>query len=387
MLRRWLAGARIAGIALGLAPGAVPCAAVAAEGPTVRVLLLSGSAPVQVQDGSGAIAATVALGHDGLRVAGASGQARSVAGATGAGWREAHDRLRFDAPGPWSVGGMRVRGAVEVRRGEKGLMVVNEVPLETYVAGSVALETPERFGVEALRAQAVAIRTYALHERQRRAGAPWHVTATTASQRYGGIEAETPAATRAARDTAGEYLVHGGEPILAAFHATSGGVTESSEYVWREGRPYLRHVAIDGEERSPDTYWRARVSRADLARAAASLGSPVGAIRELRVCERSPSGRARSVCLEGDGGDARLDAGRLRTVLGEGRVKSTLFEVRPGPGGDDDGFVLVGSGRGHGVGMSQWGAYALARAGAGYREILERFYPGATLERVARGLP
>lgn len=384
VLRSWLAGARIAGVALGLAPGAAPLVAVAAEGPTVRVLLLSGSAPVRVEDGSGALAATIAPSGDGLRVAGAPGSAGRPAAAA---WREAHDRLRFEAPGPWSVAGMRVRGAVEVRRSPAGLVVVNEVPLEGYVAGSVGLETPERFGVEALRAQAVAIRTYALHERARRAGAEWHVTATTSSQRYGGLEAETPGAARAARETAGEYLSHDGAPILAAFHASAGGTTEGAEHVWREARPYLQRVEIEGEERSPDTYWRARVSRAELARAAASLGAPVGGVRRLRVCERSPSGRARAVCLQGDRGEVRLDAVRLRSALGESRVKSTLFEVRPDPDGDRDGFVLVGSGRGHGVGMSQWGAYALARAGADYREILERFYPGATLERVARGLP
>jgi len=378
---RGVAGTRIAGFALasalwlaGTSGDARARAALDAEEPTVRVLLLSGSAPVAVQAAGGEVT-TVAVGPDGLRVApGGAGR-----------WRDAHERLRFEAPGPWSVGGLRVRGALEVRRTEAGLMVVNEVPLEAYVAGSVALETPVRFGDAVLRAQAVAIRTYVLHERARRAGAAWDVTATTASQRYGGIEAEAPAATRATRDTAGEYLAHDGEPILAAFHASAGGSTEGAEHVWREGRPYLQRVEIAGEERSPDTYWRVRFSRAELGRAAASLGAPIGAVRRLVVCDRSPSGRARRVCLAGERGDAELDAVSLRRALGESRLKSTLFEVRPGPQGDGDGFLLVGSGRGHGVGMSQWGAFALAREGAGYREILERFYPGATLERVARG--
>jgi stage II sporulation protein D len=347
--------------------------AVRAQGePAVRVLLVPSAKSVRIHDGAGGGPGNVTAGAAGLRIAGRAG-------------RNVGARLRLPGPGPWSVGGTRVRGALDVVRTEEGLRVVNEVPLEAYVAGSLALEVPARFGPEVMRAQAVAIRSYALHERARRAAEPWDVTTTTASLRYGGIDAETDLARSAARETAGEYLAHDGEPILAAFHSAAGGSTASAGEVWREGRDYLQPVAIDGEDLSPDTYWRRRVSRAELARAAASLGAEVGDVRAVAVSERSPSGRARRVRLDGSEGSAELDAVRLRAALGETRVKSTLFEIRPDPSGD--GFVFVGSGRGHGVGMSQWGAYALAREGADYHRILQHFYPGATPARVARGMP
>jgi stage II sporulation protein D len=101
----------------------------------------------------------------------------------------------------------------------------------------------------------------------------------------------------------------------------------------------------------------------------------VGSIREIRVAERSASGRAGRLRVRGTKGTQALEARALRTALGESVVRSTLFEIRE----SEDGFIFVGSGHGHGVGMSQWGAQAMAVAGARYREILETFYPGTTV--------
>jgi stage II sporulation protein D len=103
----------------------------------------------------------------------------------------------------------------------------------------------------------------------------------------------------------------------------------------------------------------------------------VGPIRELRVVERSPSGRVRSVAVRGRDGETEIEARALRRALGAEVIRSTLFETRE----DAGSIVLVGSGHGHGVGMSQWGAQGLARQGASYRDILATFYPGTTLAR------
>jgi stage II sporulation protein D len=194
---------------------------------------------------------------------------------------------------------------------------------------------------------------------------------------YGGVRAENAAVARAVADTRSEVLTWNGEPILAAFHSASGGRTASAEEVWGESLPYLRSVAVDGEEVSPDTYWRVRLSRTNLGRALAPLGLELGAVREARVAERTPSGRAARIALSGSGGSGTVTARQLRSAVGDGVIRSTLFEIRD-VGGD---VVFVGSGHGHGVGMSQWGAQAMAERGADYRAILAAFYPGATLER------
>ena len=213
------------------------------------------------------------------------------------------------------------------------------------------------------------------------AGADDHdVAAGTTNQVYGGVRAESESVARAVADTRSEVLTWRGAPILAAFHSASGGRTASAEEVWGESLPYLRTVEVDNEEDSPDTYWRVRLSRAGLGRALAPLGLSLGAVREARVAERTASGRAARVELFGSDGSAQVTGRQLRSALGDEVIRSTLFEIRE----IDGDVVIVGSGHGHGVGMSQWGAQAMAERGADYREILAAFYPGTTLERRTR---
>jgi stage II sporulation protein D len=256
--------------------------------------------------------------------------------------------------------------------------VINEVPLERYVAGTVPAEIYTSWPDAVLRAQAVVTRTYALHQRERARDAACDVTADISSQHYAGLGSESPEASGAVHATRGEYLSYQGEPILAVYHSASGGRTASAEEVWGQPLPYLVSVEVEGEEDSPDTYWRTTLVGSTLERALAEQDPPLGSIHQLRVAERTGSGRVRSLTVDGAGGSLRLGGGDLRRLLGLARVRSTLFEVRPVA----DGFVIVGSGRGHGVGMSQWGARGLAEAGAGYREILDHFYPGTRLERL-----
>ena len=335
-----------------LAAAALVPLGVAGE-PGMRVRLGEGPEPVRV----GAI--RIEAGRSGLRIDG----------------REAGPRWTAAPPGPHAVGALRVRGAVEVVRVAEGLRVVNRVGLEDYLAGTLGREVYPRWHDEALKAQAVVSRTYALHRREQRRGEGFDLEAGTRDQVYGGTAAETPRLRQAIAATRGQHLRHGGVPILAAFHSASGGHTASAEEVWGEAIPYLVAQRVPHEEDSPDTYWRARVTGTTLGRALAPLGLDVGPVRRVRVEARSPSGRSERLSVEGVQGRGSLTGRALRTALGEGVLRSTLFEVRSHEGS----FVFVGSGHGHGVGMSQWGAESMARRGSTYREILAAFYPGTTL--------
>jgi stage II sporulation protein D len=254
--------------------------------------------------------------------------------------------------------------------------VINRVPLETYVAGTLGSEVYSRWNADALRAQAVVTRTYALYQRARHGADGFDVEADTSSQVYGGVAAEDPAIARAVADTRSEVLTWHDEPILAAFHSASGGRTASAEEVWGEPLPYLQSTEIDDSD-SPDTYWRVRYSRTQLARALTPLGLVLGSVRDVRVVQRTASGRAANVVLSGPGGSGQVTGRALRSALGDSVIRSTLFEIRELAGD----IVFVGSGHGHGVGMSQWGAQAMAERGADYRAILAAFFPGTTLER------
>ena len=332
-------------------------------GPAIRVLLREGPSPVSVG----------AAAEGRVRIAPAPGQALRVDGrVAGPVWRSEASGLVVD--------GVRVRGAVEVRRVPGGLAVVNVLPLEPYVAGTVGREVYASWHPATLKAQAVVTRTYALNRRGVRSGAAWDLAADTTGQVYGGRDAESPPVARAVGATEGEWLAWEGEPILAVFHSASGGQTAGAEEVWGQALPYLASVEVEGEDGSPDTYWRATVSRSTLGRALAPLGVRVGAIREMRVADRWPSGRARTVYVRGREGADKVTARELRRALGGDVIRSTLFEIRS----QDDRFLIVGSGHGHGVGMSQWGAEAMAQAGASYTEILAAFYPGA---RLVKGVP
>ncbi len=255
------------------------------------------------------------------------------------------------------------------------MQVINKVKLEDYVAGILGREVYPDWHRETLKAQAVVARSYALHQRAESDDQPFHVEAGTGSQVYGGVAAETPAIRAAVSATRGEFLAYARKPILAVYHSASGGRTASAEEVWGRALPYLLSLEVNDEQDSPDTYWRASISKTKLGRALDSLGIGIGLPRELQVLDRSRSGRALRVRIRGDKGNHILEARALRVALGESVIRSTLFEIRPA----QHAFVFVGSGHGHGVGMSQWGAQAMAQRGSTYREILQAFYPGTSL--------
>ena len=365
---RWGAAGAAARLGAAFAVGVVACAlAVPASAATVRVLLLDRRESVEIEPAAGR-GVEVRIGRGELR----------------AGGRPAGRELRFEGPGPHLVDGRRYRGAIEVSEGAEGIRVVNEVPLEAYVAGTLLGEVGAGWGAAALEAQAVATRSYALHRRAQAARAvrgagAFDVESGTLGQVYLGMDGESQVVWDAVDATRGEVLTFGGEAILAAFHGTAGGRTASAAEVWGAPLPYLVSQPVEGEEESPDTYWRTSVDADELAAALASAGRPVGRVRSVAVASRTPSGRCAALRIQGSRGAAEIPAEALRSALGEARIRSTLFAVRPVP----DGFVFVGSGRGHGVGMSQWGARVMAERGADYRAILRRFYPGAELRHLA----
>jgi stage II sporulation protein D len=282
--------------------------------------------------------------------------------------------------GPWQVGTRTVRGRIAVRVYEGKVQVLNRVGLEPYVASIVGGEMSASWPSHALRAQAVAARTYVLHEVAKRRSSAWDVRATEASQVYRGIEAETVETRAAARATAGEILTFEGEPILAVFHSTAGGRTATAGEVWGRDLPYLRVIEVDEEDDAPHTYWRSVFVQADLVDVLSSAGVSIGegAMVVLEVTRRTPSGRVEQIEVRGLPHREALQGKRLRRVLRGLGLRSTLFDIRT----TDEGVAFVGSGHGHGVGMSQWGARALAERGESYQRILARFYPGTRLEKM-----
>lgn len=273
------------------------------------------------------------------------------------------------------------------------------VPLEEYVAGVVAAEMPTSFGLEALKAQAVIARTFAV--RNMRAfggqGVPGRPGADVTTDIWNGGQAWMSEADArkewgpfgfygrwakvqdAVSATAGLILTYNSVPIEAAYHSTCGGGTENSEDVWQEALPYLRGVTCTWCSSSPHMRHETEVSVRGLEQAfgfgAGVLAAAAGQGRPyVQVLEKTPTGRAKSVRV----GEKVVRASEFRRALG---LESARFTVTAS--GSVLRFVTVGYG--HGVGLCQYGADGLARAGRNFREILAFYYTGTEIESLAAG--
>lgn len=281
--------------------------------------------------------------------------------------------VKIRSKGPLTVGDKTVRGSVEVDALEGALVAINEIPMEAYLAAVLGSEMPPSFPPEALKAQAVAARTYAIGKKIAAEGAPYHLGASVLSQVYGGVNREDPRTLDAVRSTEGEVLVYEHAPIEAYFFASCGGRTESGLAALSRDLPYLTAHACPERPDSPGARWSLQLDAGELGR---RLG--VAPPTEVRIASRTATGRAQAVALETPRGPRRIDAVTFRRKLGYGELKSLSFEVERRGGA----FRFVGKGNGHGAGMCQWGAAAAANDGWDYRRILAHYYPGTELRRM-----
>lgn len=317
--------------------------------------------------------------------------------------------VRVEVPrgrAPILIDGKPYRGGALLRAAGPGkITAINLLEIEEYLLGVVPLEIGPRplAELEAVKAQAVAARTYAVRHLGGREPLGFDLYSTVADQVYGGIEVEDPTAARAVRETRGEIITYQGSPILAYYHSTCGGRTAAIEEVWphRQPLPYLRSVS---DESSPGQYycessrlfrwdlsWTGPELRRILALTLAKRGGradplPIDELKRVETEGRTPSGRARSLVVETDLGRSRVDGDSIRWILerAPGEILySTLFELEETrSGGVVTALRAHGGGWGHGVGMCQVGALGRARAGQDYRQILTTYYQGTEVTRV-----
>lgn len=296
---------------------------------------------------------------------------------------------------PPAEGEQTVTGESIVANGEITVLVDGEarmMKLEDYVTSVVAGEISPDFPTEAIRAQAVAARTYALykqktgrpaqHEEADVCDDPAHCAAfvdlkTEAAARWG-EQADTAqdVIRQAVEDTAGQVLTYEGEPIVAVFSSAAGEKTERAVDVWGSDIPYLQSVDSPGGEACPK-YYDAVVLTADEIRERAAKTLPSADL------SGDPSGWFKASERSEAGGIVRMKFGGvevkgtvMRTLLG---LNSTNFTVKI----DGNTLTFTTTGYGHGVGLSQWGAKYSAEQGQTYDEILAHYYPGTTLTTIS----
>ena len=280
-----------------------------------------------------------------------------------------------------TINGKAYRGAVRLQNRNGRLTVINRVPVEEYLRGVVPEEMPPEWNMEALKAQSVAARTFALKNRHRHVKDGYDLCALNHCQQYGGIAAERTATNQAIAATRGEAIVYRGQPIDALFHTDSGGMTENSENVWGSSIPYLRAV----KEVYPHTQaWDKNITADDLRAVLARHGKTLDSLKRITLssleagksADRTVSGRVRTVRFEGNKGQISVSGNDLRSWLG---LRSTLFQMTL----RNDVVFITGYGWGHGLGLSQWGAKTFADTKhMKYADILNHYYTGTNLKKL-----
>jgi stage II sporulation protein D len=287
-------------------------------------------------------------------------------------------RLRVSAPVFIQVNGKKYHGNMEISPADKGLLVVNELPLEDYLIGLINCEISSQWPMEAIKAQAVVARSYAVYQKEMRKNAMYDLESTVMDQVYEGCEIEDSRAGRGVKETAGEVLTYKGNVIQAFYHSNCGGHTESSENVWGFSLPYMQGVDCSYCLATPSAKWEQTIPLNKIESLLKGNGYQVAGLLEIRTGKKNRSGRVTDLTLIFAKGRLTISAVNFRKIIGYTVIKSTNFEARIA--GDD--AVFTGIGYGHGVGLCQWGAKQRAGDGFDYREILSYYYPGTRLGRV-----
>ncbi len=275
----------------------------------------------------------------------------------------------------------RYRGKVAIYKDKNGLiMAVNILDLESYVKGVLYNEISHNWPMDAIKAQAVAVRTYAMYQKEVMKTKNFDVSADTSSQVYGGYFSEKDKTNRGVDLSEGEVLVYKGRLFPAYFHATCGGVTENASELWKADiEPLKGGSKCEFCSKSPHYSWRTEIGLSDIKDKLSGRLNISGVIADFLVEETNPQGRVRMVKIKDDQGATYLISAKdLRFLIGPDILRSTYFTISL----DRDRVIFSGKGWGHGVGLCQWGAFGMAKKGYSYKEILEFYYPGAKIMRM-----
>ncbi|HUU27874.1 MAG TPA: SpoIID/LytB domain-containing protein [archaeon] len=385
-----------------------------AGGPVVRVRLAAGSTVVKLgaaeagllisDAGSGGKIALLSPGAQWDAVRFGPDSELRVSMPDGRVSRHHPDGIRVEAlgePQVVKVNGNLYRGRVFVYLdGQKNLTVINTLPLEQYIRSVVPAEIgalEDRY-FEALKAQAVASRSFALAQMVRNRSYSFDLTADTGDQVYKGLASESPQADRAVNSTGGECLTSSGRVITAFYHSTCGGRTADPQEVWGKSfakeNPYLESVKDGDHDRdSKWNSWRVKWTRQELLdgikKALPSImslsASEIGEPKDIEIVEKGHSGRNTLLKVATDKRIFQITGDRIRNVLRtpEGRLlPSTFFTLSVARESAGPVIIAEGRGFGHGLGMCQSGAKSRAADGDSYTHILKQYYKKVKIVRM-----
>jgi len=280
-----------------------------------------------------------------------------------------------DGRGIW-VGQKRFAGKLNLFVLDSEILVVNVLGIEKYLNSVVGSEMPTKWPIEALKAQAMASRTYALKQKGNNL---FDIDSTQKNQVYNGLESRTNKTRRAVKNTRSLVLTYKNKLINALFHSSSGGMTENSQDVWKNKYSYLSSVK-DFDKNNPKFRWQKKFLNKELT----NIFPRIGGLKNIEILDITSTGRVKKVKLIGAYGSDQMSGVDLRKRLGLNsnfvRFKFFEEELNNNFPMKKKGLIAFGQGSGHGVGMSQWGARYLASKGQKAERILKYYYRGAQIK-------
>jgi stage II sporulation protein D len=267
--------------------------------------------------------------------------------------------------------------------GQRTLSAVVTLPMEQYLIGVLQGEVGENWPTEALRAQAIAARSYAMSIMSARRGKPYDVVTSTRDQVYD-ARVKIPATIQAAvLDTQGQTLRYNNQTLRAFYHSCCGGSGESLDAVWQDlapGKsppPFTPAVAKDPFcRKAPYHRWELKMMDGDLVQSLKSRAPELASAEQISF-QMDAQGRMNEVSLGGGKAPVRISGNQLRKTLGYDVLRSTRFKMNR----HGHAVTFTGNGFGHGVGLCQWGAKGMAEKGKTVDEILRFYYPGSEIAR------
>ncbi|MFH1359871.1 MAG: SpoIID/LytB domain-containing protein [Candidatus Omnitrophota bacterium] len=271
----------------------------------------------------------------------------------------------------------RFRGSLSIIRTQdhQGI-VVNTVDLEDYIKGVLYHEISHRWPMEAMKAQAVAARTYALYQKNINKNKTFDVRSDIYSQVYGGRHAERYRTNIAVNRTKGLVMTYQGKIIPAYYHATCAGHTEDASNLWKGDWPCLKGVVCPYCRQSPHFSWKKNIQLKEIQEKLNAAGYALWLIKDIEILERNKSGRIDKLLITTrDNKTLEMEGKTFRDIIGPNIIKSNNYQTIP------KGYYMdfSGKGWGHGVGLCQWGVNFMARERYSYDKILKFYYPGVDI--------
>jgi len=297
--------------------------------------------------------------------------------------RQVKRKLRLTSQSGQAIRYKKIRypGSMEVIPEGQKLLLVNYVPLTVYVASVAGAEMGTSFPDEALRAQLIAARSYAVATaaQMRKKKKAYDLFADQKDQVYRGLKTVRHKILALAQETKEQILLHRNHVLKAFYHSSSGGLLESPVHTWKRSSSYPESLAYPSKEDPYDQSVKSNNWSITLHPSFGLKWANLGRISNIEISQKTPAGRVKKVKVKGELGTKHWGGDEMRQIFGPGWLKSTNFKIKR----KGQAWVLAGKGWGHGVGMSQHGARVMARQGKNSEEILAFYYPHSQVKALS----